>query len=137
MPNDSRTTVLVVDDDAAFVSDLAVALDGSGYRVLRAADAEAAYTIMNEGKRIDVLVVDLVLPDTSGLELIHTTRRDKPAIKVLATTAILDPLHLEVATYMGAHSAIRKFPYSPSGVFPSSEWLAAIRTLVGMTFVPN
>jgi CheY-like chemotaxis protein len=129
MPNDPRTTVLVVDDDAEFSGDLAGALDSSGYRVFQAPDVQSAYSIMDAGKRIDVMVIDLVLPDKSGLELIHTAKRKEQPAKLLATTEILDPLHLEIATYMGADAAIRKFARSPLGVFPKSEWVSAIDTL--------
>lgn len=129
MPDDVRTTVLVVDDDAEFVTDFALALVASGYRVLKAADAQSAYKAMDGPKRVDLMVVDLVLPDRSGLEVILEARRHHPDIKVLATTDIQGPLHLEIATYMGADAAIHKFHSSAIGHFPAAEWVSQINKL--------
>lgn len=130
MPNDPRTTVLVVDDDVEFVSDFAVALNACGYRVLEAPNAESAYAAMDSGKRVDVVVVDLVLPDKSGLEVLHQTRQRHPEVKLLAMTDLEDNLHLQVAKHMGADAAVRKFPASDIGDFPDEEWIAEITRLL-------
>jgi two-component system OmpR family response regulator len=128
----AEVTILVVDDDAEFLSSLGTALDISGYQVIRAFDATQAQTAMHEGHQVDLLIVDIVLPDKSGLELIHTTSRSVSPPKILATSANQSALHLEIATYMGADLAIPKFPQYPGDPFPVIEWNVAIRNTLSL-----
>ncbi len=114
-------TVLVVDDDPTFVKDLSSALTPLGYRVLEAFDATGAFEALEENNRIDLMIVDLNLPDKSGLELIHKTAHRDGGMKVLATTGAFGALHLEIATYMGAHITTLKFGQE-GDEFPAEQW---------------
>jgi DNA-binding NtrC family response regulator len=64
----SERTVLIVDDDASLRRVLERALVRDGYRVLSAASAETAYTLL-ESQRPDALLLDIQLPTMSGLAL--------------------------------------------------------------------
>ena len=54
--------------------------------------------------RIDVLIVDLVLPGSTGHEVIAAVKRHSTGIKVIATTAFLKQTQLEIVKYLGAGS---------------------------------
>jgi CheY-like chemotaxis protein len=98
MSTRTRPTILVVDDDPLFSFELLGTLKRAGYTVLSAANVCDAYSLL-ERQQIDLAVVDLNLPDKSGLELIHTARKTRTKLKILATTGALSDLHLEIARY--------------------------------------
>jgi CheY-like chemotaxis protein len=124
-------TVLIVDDDADFTANLRASLSGAGYEVVVASTAAEGRRRW-DGKpreRIDAAVVDLNLPDMSGIELIRQISGARTSTRILATTAALSPLHLEIAGYVGAHHAVTKFE-PDAAAFPASAWVRAIDELL-------
>ena len=137
MSSRTRPTILVVDDDPLFSFELRGTLKRAGYTVLSAAKVCDAYSLL-ERQQIDLAVVDLNLPDKSGLELIHTARKTRRKLKILAMTATLSDLHLEIAEYMGADLAVRKFPGSQTADdFPTDEWTDAVQTALSCALPPS
>ena len=132
MAREAKHTALIVDDDAAFTSDLQSSLVRAGYNVLAAGTATQAQKIWHPKAhtQIDVAIVDLNLPDMSGIELIRqiSVVSGVPT-KILATTESMSALHLEIAGYVGAHAAVRKFAFAGQG-FPSQAWVDAVDTLL-------
>jgi two-component system cell cycle sensor histidine kinase/response regulator CckA len=77
-------TILVTEDDAAVHELLVRILEGRGYRVLGARDADGALRISRaHGGSIDLLVTDVVLPGMSGPKLAAAMRAANPALRVL------------------------------------------------------
>ncbi|MEO5817671.1 MAG: response regulator [Gemmatimonadaceae bacterium] len=60
-----RTRVLVVDDEPAICRALSIALSRAGYDVLTAQSGDAALSML-ASERVDVMVIDLRIPDTRG-----------------------------------------------------------------------
>ncbi len=73
----SKTSVLVVDDDAAFRRVLAGELERAGYQVTAAANGEEA---IDKARQVEpnLVLLDLRLPDMSGLDVLKAIR-DRPA----------------------------------------------------------
>jgi DNA-binding response OmpR family regulator len=67
------TTVLVVDDDPAIQSTLAIGLRARGYDVLPARDGRTAVEACHDDEP-DVVLLDLGLPDLSGVEVLRKIR---------------------------------------------------------------
>ena len=63
--NRSSTRVLVVDDEPAICKALTMALSRAGFDAVSAQTGEAALAILRS-ERVDVLVLDLRIPDTRG-----------------------------------------------------------------------
>jgi diguanylate cyclase (GGDEF)-like protein len=84
--------VLLVDDERFARTVYADYLRAAGYEVEVAADAEAALSILGP-RRFEVLVTDVVLPGSSGLELISASRQLDPNLEVVVITALdkVDP----------------------------------------------
>jgi len=122
-------TVLVVDDDPFFSFELGGSLRGSGYTVVAAAKAAEAYDLILK-QQLDLAVVDLDLPDKSGLELIRQAKHCGRPVKILAITGVLAEVYLEIARYVGADRAIRKPPGGRGEMFASEEWLSTIETML-------
>lgn len=83
--DDSRITVLVVDDDRAFCQALAGSLRRRGFAVVVAHSYEDALSEA-EAWSPDRAVVDLRMPGRSGLELVAALRRVDPSIAVVVLT---------------------------------------------------
>jgi DNA-binding response OmpR family regulator len=66
-------TILVVDDDVALGRTLATALEVAGYSVRIAPTGRAACALVRR-VRPDLIILDLMLPDTDGLALLTTLR---------------------------------------------------------------
>ncbi len=83
-----KPTVLVVEDEAALVTLLHYNLEREGYRVLEARDGEEALLVANE-ERPDVVVLDWMLPQLSGIEVCRRlrTKQDTRNIPILMLTA--------------------------------------------------
>ncbi len=65
--------LLVVDDDPEMLELLDAALTRSGYEVTRAASGTAAWELLNE-QQFRVVLVDWLMPDLDGLELVRRLR---------------------------------------------------------------
>lgn len=81
-------TVLVV-DDGALVRRLAYRLlTESGYRVFEAGDASEALEVLAlAAGRIELALVDVVLPDVNGVDLARMIRASAPAVSVVFMSA--------------------------------------------------
>jgi signal transduction histidine kinase/ActR/RegA family two-component response regulator len=75
-------TVLVVDDDTDVLETTRSMLDTLGYKTIVAGHAEAALKAL-ESAAVDLAIVDLAMPGTSGLELGSQLQQRKPGLPVL------------------------------------------------------
>jgi DNA-binding NtrC family response regulator len=81
-----KLSILVVDDEPAVRDALKLVLDASGY-VVSLAETGRAGISQARGRDFHVAIVDLDLPDTSGLEVIRTMRELQPGIVSILITA--------------------------------------------------
>ena len=80
-------TILLVEDNSTLRDSLADVLSGLGYRVLEAEDGVEALAVLDsKGDAIDVLLSDLVMPKTGGLELYRDVQKRFPELPVLFMT---------------------------------------------------
>lgn len=96
--------ILVVDDEPLICEMLDVFLSRVGHNVTTAEDGEKALTSLN-GKSVDLVVVDIVMPEKDGLETISTLRKTFPNIKIIAISGgsrIGDYDFLAMAKKLGA-----------------------------------
>jgi len=80
------TKVLVVEDDPGILRTLADNLRFERYDVLTAMDGEAAYALQ-QVEKADLIVLDLMLPRMSGLDLCRQLRSDDIQVPILVVTA--------------------------------------------------
>jgi two-component system cell cycle sensor histidine kinase/response regulator CckA len=77
-------SVLIVEDNEAVRSMLCRVLRTSGYRVLEAANANAALQVCAaQPLAIDMLISDVVMPEMSGIDLATELKRAHPSMRVL------------------------------------------------------
>ena len=70
---DEPATILVVDDEATFMHLVTALLEGEGHRVLQATDGDTALVAI-DSQSPDLIILDLGLPEMSGLELLSRVR---------------------------------------------------------------
>ncbi|GAA1911219.1 response regulator transcription factor [Streptantibioticus ferralitis] len=85
-PDGSPVRVLVVDDESALADLLSMALRYEGWEVRTEADGGAALRTARDF-RPDAVVLDIMLPDVDGLEVLSRVRRELPDVPVLFLTA--------------------------------------------------
>lgn len=106
-----KTSILVVDDELAVRDALKLVLEANGYEALLAETGRAAIAQVHT-RVFQVLIVDLDLPDTSGLELIKTIRELQPATAVILITAQVTADALVQTQSLGAVQVLSK-PFPP------------------------
>ncbi len=78
--------VLVVDDEAVLAEMVSMALRYEGWNISTAGDGSTAIAVAR-AQRPDVVVLDIMLPDMSGLDVLHKLREENPQLPVLLLTA--------------------------------------------------
>jgi len=78
--------VLVVDDEAVLAEMVSMALRYEGWNIATAGDGSSAIASAR-AQRPDVVVLDVMLPDMSGLDVLHKLREESPQLPVLLLTA--------------------------------------------------
>jgi len=99
--------VLVVDDAPAFVTLMTTALAGEGFELLTATTLTEARDAVRGGRRPDLVLLDLLLPDGNGLELLPDLKR-LPGTAVLVVSGKGEELDRELALSAGADGYIVK-----------------------------
>lgn len=98
--------VLCIDDEPAILRLLSVVLAADGHEVLKAASGREALTMLGRGG-IDLVLLDLGLPDRDGLELIPTIKAIAP-VPVLVVSARSDTSEKVTALDLGAADYVTK-----------------------------
>ena len=85
-PSPDAITVLVVDDERSNIESLEKIFQREGMRVLSAPDARRALEQVRT-HRVHVVLTDLMMPGTTGLELLRAIRQVAPDVEVVLMTA--------------------------------------------------
>lgn len=130
-PNMAGKNILVVEDEQSIRDLVAFGLRRAGFEVGLAADAQAARTQIAD-RRPDLLLIDWMLPDTSGLELTRQLRRDPDTreIPVIMLTARAEEQDKITGLEGGADDYVTK-PFS------ARELVARIQAVLRRTGLGN
>ncbi|QDU98480.1 Transcriptional regulatory protein SrrA [Lignipirellula cremea] len=82
----SGRTLLTIEDDAAIRRGIVDSLEYAGYRVLEAGNGPAGLEMAVQ-QQYDLLLLDLVLPGLSGMEILKRVRETRPTLPVIILTA--------------------------------------------------
>lgn len=122
--NQHQTNILIVDDDQDIRSLLSDFLEGNGLHAFQAANGLEMQRLL-QSEHIDLLVLDLNLPGTNGLELCRELRTSSnlPVIMLTAKTSSIDRI---LGLETGADDYVCK-PFEPM------ELLSRIRSVLRRT----
>ena len=116
-----ETTVLIVEDDPNLQRTLAYNLSREGYRTLTAGDGAAGLDLARREKP-DLVVLDLMLPVMSGLEVCRILRQEM-SVPILMLTARAEETDKVIGLEMGADDYMTK----PFGM---REFIARVHALL-------
>ncbi len=120
----TQPQILVVDDDREIRTLLSEYLASNGFRTVEAADGTAMWKAL-DAARIDLIVLDLMMPGEDGL-LLCRTLRTRSNVPVIMLTARGQPIDRIVGLEMGADDYLAK-PFEPR------ELMARIRSVLRRT----
>jgi len=83
---DEKKTVLVVEDEELLAKVYEDTLGKSGYNLLVAKDGATAFKYL-DSEKIDLVILDVKLPDTSGLKVLEEIRKKSKSLPVMMCTA--------------------------------------------------
>ncbi len=103
-----KKRVLIVDDDADIVEYVSTLLEDNGYEVRGAKESGAAITALEEFSA-DVVIIDVMMPGRSGLDLLVHLRKDHrwKSVPVFVLTGNDQVLQDGGRSYLSAHAGIR------------------------------
>ena len=116
------TTVLAIEDDPAILRGLSDNLRFEGYEVVTATDGETGYRLQRERKP-DLILLDLMLPRMSGLEVCRKLRAEGIQTPILILTARSEEPDRVLGLDLGADDYVTK-PFSVR------ELMARVRALL-------
>src|SRR5213596_2008787 len=126
MPDSS--TILLVDDEDSVQKLLTYPLERDGFRVVQARDGEQALRMFGD-ERIDLVVLDLMLPKVDGLEVCKRLRADSN-VPIIMLTARGEELDKVLGLELGADDYITK-PFS------IREFRSRVRALLRRAALPR
>ena len=123
--------VLVADDDADIRELVMFKLEQDGHEVVAVGDGGAALAALQDARRPDLLLLDVMMPRRTGLEVLGELRQrtDMAHLPVILLTARAQEADVERGFSLGADDYIVK-PFSPR------ELLSRVRNVLGRAAAP-
>jgi DNA-binding response OmpR family regulator len=106
-----KPKLLVVDDEADLLAELKPLLERSGFGVITALDAATALRLI-EQEQPDLVILDILLPNTSGRDILRQLRQNNNWVPVILLTQVSVPMERIVSLQEGADDYINK-PFDP------------------------
>jgi DNA-binding response OmpR family regulator len=122
MNPDMKPVVLAVDDDPSLLKLIHTLMQRNGVECLMAENAAQAAAILKKPPLPNLLILDLMLPDVSGLDFLREMRQ-KPSfdnLPVLILSAMADPDQIRAGLDAGADRYLTK-PYLNNNLVPTVQ----------------
>lgn len=113
---EQHTQVLVVDDADAIRVFLRVIFQAEGFEVYQAASADEAMAVLTD-EAIDMMTLDLGLPDRDGLDFLSDVREAYPDLPVMVLSVRNDKTSRNKAKQLGVQHYLRK-PFDTHEILP-------------------
>ncbi len=104
-------TILLVDNSPFFRDMLAPLIKAAGYRVIAVASGNEALAALKSGRRIDVVVTDVEMPELDGFALAQAIRGEPAtaALPIIALAAMVSDETIARGRAVGFHDFVAKF----------------------------
>lgn len=124
--------ILVADDEENIRFSSRVALRRAGYHVDLAENGEEALALIDSGRHIDFIVLDLNMPRISGKEVLTTLRGKGIKIPILAISGLTDSAVAREIIELGCLAFMEK-PFTPDELVHAVEKVLAPAAKTGET----
>ncbi|PCJ85678.1 MAG: phosphate regulon transcriptional regulatory protein PhoB [Thiotrichaceae bacterium] len=105
-----QATILIVEDDSGIQEMLKYSLSAEGYTLFQAYTVKEGWEIV-QSKAIDLVLLDWMLPDNSGIDLLHRIRKYHSKLPVIMVTAKAEEEDRILGLDVGADDYVTK-PFS-------------------------
>lgn len=124
-------TVLIVDDDPTQRRILQSVIEKSGFSTLQASDGDTAFAMTTApgGEKIDIVLLDLVMPGLSGMDTLKMITNKRPELAVIVLTGTGSISAVVAAMQAGARDFLVK-PAAPERIIVSLRNALELTTLV-------
>jgi two-component system alkaline phosphatase synthesis response regulator PhoP len=118
MTDSTPRHILVADDEPHIGRIIKMKLEQGPFRVTLAYDGQEALDIVNNGEQIDLVLLDLMMPRLSGLDVLKRIREQEKfkALPCIILTAGGEAKHERDALELGATQFLTK-PFSPKKLY--------------------
>ncbi|HEX6629150.1 MAG TPA: response regulator [Gemmatimonadaceae bacterium] len=115
---DNTSHILVADDEPHIGRIIKMKLEQGPFRVSVVYDGEEALTFINNGDPVDLVLLDLMMPKLSGLDVLRQVREQErfKTLPCIILTAGGDAKHERDALALGASQFLTK-PFSPKKLY--------------------
>lgn len=104
-----HATILLVEDEERMQNSTRKILEQQGHEVLCCSNGvEALELYKNDKSRIDLILLDVIMPEMGGLETLRNLKRINPLVKVILVSGFAEEQQVEAAQREGIISFIRK-----------------------------
>ncbi len=104
----SDVTVLIVDDDEYFRALARTILEPGGFEVLEA-DSVARCVAEMRSRAVDLVILDIVMPDRDGIQALRELKMSFPETKIVTVSGASESeLFLSMSAYLGADASLGK-----------------------------
>jgi len=102
--------ILIIDDDPQMLNMLGQILEREGHEVVKALDGKEGLKLYRENPT-DLVITDIIMPETEGMETIMELQRDFPDVKIIAISGgghNIAESYLYMARVLGVHKTFAK-----------------------------
>lgn len=100
-------TLVIVDDEPGIVEEVKSFFEEEGHRVYSADSGEDGIQLIRQVKP-DLLILDMKLPDTSGLRVLEAAKQFSPKSKIIVITGYVDQGIIDQAEKLGRDVFLQK-----------------------------
>ena len=99
--------ILIVDDEPKVLKLFTRLLNEGGYSVTTVDSANDAVKVLNE-QRVDLLILDLSMPQPDGFDLLKSLRVERPGLRILVISGYMEGALLKASEILGTTASLSK-----------------------------
>lgn len=99
--------LLIVDDETGIVEEVKSFFEEEGYEVRTADTAKDGMEVL-AAFQPDIMMLDMKLPDASGLQVLRFSKENYPTVKVIVNTGYVDQIVIDEAEKIGRDAFLQK-----------------------------
>ena len=128
---DRRATIMLADDDPVALKRSTGALEGAGFRVVAATDGRTALQ-QALGRKVDLIIMDVSIPQLSGVETCHCLKAmpKTQKIPVVLTAAKKDPAAKALAERTHGSVRVLRKPFTDEDLVSVARKLVRPKSLI-------
>lgn len=127
MPEKEKPVILIADDDPSCLLLLKEFLKSTGLQIITATDGSSAFDEAVRNLSIQLVIMDIRMPEMDGLEAVRLIRKYRPDLPIIIYTALNDPEYKFLFKKMNCHDFLLK-PLPPQAIIDTISKYIPLQT---------